>query len=467
MKMFLVWPVLLYLKYLSKLALFLNQPIIIGIAGSVGKSSTRNALYAILKEYETTKVITGNSETGIPLGILGITPDDFSVKGWINYLLRSPLGLFYLHKTKYLIVEMGIDDPYPPKNMSYLLSVIKPQYAIALNISPTHTEQFEKTLKENRAKTLKGSDRLDYLLQRIAEEDTKIITESGCKIGIYNADDPYITAEIKEYLILHRNSTLLSFGRSLKNDISYTGYKVTLEGTQFTFLIQSVTHHEKVTLFLKGYVLPKEYQEVIAAAFLSAYQLGISVAQMKTAFERNYSLPKGRSTLLRASKNGVIIDSSYNASPSAMVAFLELIKDLKKQTDRPTVLLFGDMRELGDEAKETHESIAKKIPGSVERVYLVGPLTKTYVLPHINNHEKLKEVKWFSTALEAGKYLKENFPKDAILLVKGSQNTIFLEEAIKYVLYDREDRRYLCRQDKFWIQRKTAYYKKIKEGKNL
>lgn len=459
--MLLVWPILIYLRLLANLALIFNKPTVIGIAGSVGKSSTRNALFAVLKDYAPTKVITGNSETGIPLGILGITPEDFSARGWLKYLLRAPLGLRFLKGTEYLIVEMGIDDPYPPKNMSYLLGIVKPDYAIALNISPTHTQQFEKTLREKRAKSLKASERLDYLLTRIAEEDTKIITDSGCKIGIYNADDPYIMTQITNHLILHRKTTLLTFGKGLKNDIAYTGYKVTLKGTHFSFLIQTEIHHEKVELFLKGYVLPKEYQEVIAAAFLLAHTLGISVKQMTTAFERNYSLPKGRSTLLRGIKNSVIIDSSYNASPSAVSAFLDLIADLKKQTDRPTVMLFGDMRELGDEAKEAHEKLAKKIPQAMERVYLVGPLAKEYLLPYLKHHEQIKEAKWFPTSIEAGKYLRENFPKDGLLLVKGSQNTIFLEEAIKYILYDKTDRRYLCRQDKFWIQQKTAYIKSL------
>lgn len=461
MKMLLIWPVLLYLRALAHLALFFSSPTIIGIAGSTGKSSTRNALYAVLKDYAVTKVITGNSETGIPLGLVGIVPEDFSVAGWLSVLLKAPLGIFYLKGTQYLIVEMGIDDPYPPKNMAYLLSVIKPHFAIALNISPTHTEQFEKTLKEKRGKALRAEEKLTYLLKRIAEEDTKIITESNCSVGIFNADDPYIKAEVDEYLILHRQTTLLSFGKSLRNDLSYTGYKVTLDGTHFSFLLQSDTHHEKIELFLAGYVLPKEYREVIAAAFLTAYQLGITVPQMKTGFERNYSLPKGRSTLISGIKKSVIIDSSYNASPNAVSAFVELFADLKKQTDRPTVFLFGDMRELGDEAKETHEAIAKKIPGSMERVYLVGPLTKSYVLPLLKDHKRLKEVLWFANALEAGKYLKDNLPKDALVLVKGSQNTIFLEESIKYILENKADRRYLCRQDKHWMMRKAAYFRRV------
>jgi len=459
MKNILAWPVLWYLRFWARFSLSLHKPTVIGIAGSVGKSSTRNALFAVLKDYAPTKVITGNSETGIPLGILGITPDDFSPAGWLKVLLQAPLGINYLTNTKYLIVEMGIDDPYPPKNMSYLLTIVRPDIAITLNISPTHTQQFEKTLREKQARYLSEEKKLDYLLKRIAQEDTKIITESGCRVGLYNADDPYIRERIDEYLIMHRNTTVLSFGKDVKNAISYAGYSVTLKGAQFSFLLQGGTRPEKVSLFLGGYVLPKEYQEVIAASFLAAYQLGVPAAQMKTSFEHNFSLPKGRSTLLRGIKKSVLIDSSYNASPSAVSAFLDLIGTLRVQTKRPSVFIFGDMRELGAEAKEVHEQIARKIPATIDYVYLVGPLTQQYVLPILKRSRKLRELRHFSTSLQAGEYLKDNLPIESLVLIKGSQNTIYLEEAIKYLLLDTSDEQFLCRQEPHWQKLKTAFFR--------
>lgn len=452
------WPVLWYLRFLARLSLSFHKPTVIGIAGSVGKSSTRNALFAVLKDYAPTKYIAGNSETGIPLGILGITPNDFSLRAWIKMLIQAPFGLRYLAHTTYLIVEMGIDDPYPPKNMSYLLTIIKPQIAISLNISPTHTQQFEKTLKEKQAKHLSEEKKLDYLLRRIAIEDVKIITQSQCKIGIYNLDDPYIKEQIDEYLIMHRNTTLLPFGKDVKNAISYAGYTVTLKGTQFSFLIQSETGPQKISLFLEGYVLPKEYQEVIAAAFLTAYQAGITIPQMKTSFERNFSLPKGRSSLFKGIKKSVLIDSSYNASPSAVSAFLELIGILKEQTDRPSALVFGDMRELGEEAKEVHEQIARKIPATIDYVYLVGPLTQKYVLPILKRSRKLREVRHFANAHQAGEYLKENLPIETLVLIKGSQNTIYLEETMKYLLLNKQDERQLCRQEAHWEKVKAEFF---------
>ena len=80
MKKFFSWSILYWLRFWSQMAIKKHQPYVIGITGSVGKSSVRNAVYAVLKDYFSTKMIDkGNSETGIPLGILGIKAEGFLV----------------------------------------------------------------------------------------------------------------------------------------------------------------------------------------------------------------------------------------------------------------------------------------------------------------------------------------------------------------------------------------------------
>jgi len=56
--------------------------------------------------------------------------------------------------------------------------------------------------------------------------------------------------------------------------------------------------------------------------------------------------------------------------------------------------------------------------------------------------------------------LKDNIPQNSLVLVKGSQNTIFLEEAIKYLLKDKEDEKKLCRQDDYWLKIKKLNFSK-------
>ncbi len=459
MPAFIVNFALAYLRFFARKALKKHQPIIIGIAGSVGKSSTRNAIEAILKDYFTVKSV-GNSETGIPLGILGMKPKSYTKLEWLKMLLMSPFRLNYLKRTKYLITEMGIDDPYPPKNMEYLLTILKPNIAISLNVSATHTMQFEKALSQ-KDKYLPDQEKFNKVVQKIAEEDTKIITKSECSIGIYNADDEAIVDALQKKRKNLLSTELFTFGRKNTNDVSYGEYNVSLNGTHISLYLKDLSskklHHLK--LYFANMILPKEYQEVFAAALLAAIQTGLTLSQIKNSLEKNFTLPKGRSSIFKGIHNSVIIDSTYNASRRAVEAFLDLVDTLKKETDRPVVFLFGDMRELGDEALLEHKAVAEKLVGIVDNLYLVGPLTKEYVLPHIKREKNsLHEVCWFETALQAGEYMRKHLPHNAIVLAKGSQNTIFLEEAIKMILADKKDAQNLCRQDEYWSNFKKIFF---------
>ena len=178
----------------------------IGITGSVGKSSTREILYGILKEHFPTKVIAGNTETGLPLGILGLKAESLgfetmlvSLIDWLRIFILAPILTNSLKGFKYLIIEMSIDDPYPPKNMEYLLTIVKPDIAVVLNVAPVHTMQFEKIIGNGKKEFANEEEKVDFLVQKIAEEKVKIITQSGCKNAIYNADNKYVTNAIQLY----------------------------------------------------------------------------------------------------------------------------------------------------------------------------------------------------------------------------------------------------------------------------
>lgn len=226
---------------------------------------------------------------------------------------------------------------------------------------------------------------------------------------------------------------------------------MSLQGTSFQLYVKN-QENKDLTLTFAHHLLPREYREVFAAAILAALQTGLHLEQIKNSLEQHYTLPKGRSSLFQGIDDTVIIDSTYNASKVAVEAFLELVDTIKKESNRPVVFLFGDMRELGSESKIEHEAVAQKLLGIVDYLYLVGPQTREYVLPVVQQQEeKLKEIRWFDSAVRAGDYLKDNLPKDAIVLAKGSQNTIFLEEAVKQILADKKDLKNLCRQDRFWM----------------
>ena len=96
MKNIFIWMLLYYLRFFARLSLSINKPKIIGITGSVGKSSARNAIYAALKDYFKVKMIKeGNSETGVPLGILGIDPGHYQMTDWLRVIFLSPFKINY------------------------------------------------------------------------------------------------------------------------------------------------------------------------------------------------------------------------------------------------------------------------------------------------------------------------------------------------------------------------------------
>lgn len=455
MREVIVWSVLFYLRFWAKLALKLNRPYIIGIAGSVGKSSTRNALHAALKDYFVTKVVSGNSETGVPLGILGLEVEGFTKKNWLQMLLKAPRGINNLKKVDYLIIEMGIDDPYPPKNMTYLLTIVKPDMSIDLNATATHTMQFEKVLKKHT------KDTLEYILGKIAEEDSKIITNGYTKVGIYNNDDERLKEKV-EKKAKNEALALLTFGKEKTNSIYYGKYTITPKKTKFSYFVNSDKSVREIELAFPGMLLPPASRESFASVLLTTQALGIRLTQTKEALEKNFAIPKGRSSMFTGIKNSLIIDSSYNSSKSSVISFIDMLKNLKKRTDRPIIFLMGDMRELGTQSQQEHEEVARALVGVVDQLYCVGKLTGEFVVPvvkeYIGKRNKTSKVEWYKNAIQAGLHLKEELPDNAIVLVKGSQNTLFLEEAIKFLLDNQSDVKNLTRQEPFWMKTKQDFF---------
>lgn len=425
---------LAYFRTLAQVQLWKIKPRIIGITGSAGKSSTMEAVAAILQEKYKIKVgRKANSESGIPLNILGLNPTSFSLFDWLRLALFAPLKLLTnWERYEFYIVEMGIDSPFPPKNMSYLLSILQPEIGIFTSVDAVHSETFDSLIE---GKT--PAERRTSLVQLIAAEKGKLIQSLPSNgLAVLSAEHPAILEHSTPTM-----AEIMTFGTKPPVTVQVDAVSWDTSGTDMVF----TTSEEKVTLSLPHYLLPQHYAHTFAAALCVGIHLGISPYLCCKLLEKNFKLPPGRASLFSAINGATILDSSYNASAQPTLDFLELLKHIPAK--RKLVLL-GDMRELGSVTQIDHERVALAASEVVSAAVLVGPAMQQYVLPILKEHTIPTE--WFPNAYKAADYLKTILEKDDLLLVKASQNTLLLEIAIAQLLADPSDQKLLSRRGAFW-----------------
>lgn len=432
-----------YLRVCAGLQLKKFNPYIVGVGGASGKTSLSNFIYIIFKSKFKTKQGKGkNSETGIPLNILGITVRGYSKLEWLKILFLVPFKLlFNWKKLEVYIAEMGIDSPLPPKNMSYLLNIIKPDIGVLTNISYEHSLYFDPLVEE-----LDEKEREKDILELTKKQEGLLLTALSEKdTAVLNIDDENI--------------------KDLENAVSAKKLTVSTKDTFADFYIhriQNFIDKFQTTFVYNGKKYIIEIQNPLPRHFAYSFVLAIAASSTKIsqiddsikALEEDFSLPAGRMSVFKGIKDTVIIDSSYNnATLSPILDLLDFVHEIGKQRRR--VGIIGDMRELGSMSKALHEEVARKILKTLDCAILIGPLMQKYVEPILKKNE-FPVFSFLNFTQSKETILDEITPKD-IALVKGSQNTLFLERAVELLLKDKSDVEKLCRRGDFWdkIRNKT------------
>ena len=199
--------------------------------------------------------------------------------------------------------------------------------------------------------------------------------------------------------------------------------------------------------------LAEQYSALAAAAV--AVKLGLPQEDIAAGFGdiKPYA---GRMQRLNGIKNSVIIDDSYNASPAAMKLALD---ELYKQQAPQKIALLGNMNELGDYAKQAHQEIGDYCdPKRLDLVVTLGPEANEFLAPAAQ--AKGCQVKSFDSPYDAGEYIKSVIKDKAVALIKGSQNKVFAEEAIKSLLANKADDVKLVRQSPQWLDIKKQAFGK-------
>lgn len=447
----------LLLAYYKLLAFFArsyvhkHKPYIIWINGSVGKTSCRMIIYQTLKQYfPNLKCYTSkknfNGELGLSLSIFEIDQRDPTLRTFIS-VARTLLikTLFGSRPYDILILEYGIDRP---GEMDFLINIAKPHIWVFTAIDSVHSEQFGNPAE-------------------IAKEEVKMI-QNTLELGFLNANDVYalqVKERVKIDYLMYQTE-----GNDIKADITFVEEKFFLEDMQgnlwveFDLFIRSRKHHIRTNILGKanyGYV---GVALAIAETIGRKKQFSPKKLQLDENLVLDYELQPGRLSIFPGVEESIIIDSSYNASPLSIKKIINTVHNIKQQLfpQRKVRMLLGDMRELGDLTEKEHRLIAAYVSQVADHVFLVGQHMKEYLADElIKIGYPTEKISTFMKSTEAGDAIKTMLAEpgnECLVICKWSQNTIFLEEAVKKLLANPADEYKLTRQWDRWMAKKKTFF---------
>lgn len=421
------------LKLLATLTLKRYRPKIIGITGSVGKTSTKEAVFlALSKNFKVRSSINNyNNEIGVPLTILGEKAAGKSIIGWIFVLFKSVFKLIRTNYPEILVLEMGIDKR---GDMDYLLSFVRPDIGIISAISeiPVHLENFNnvKELAKEKFKILSQLPKDGYAVinydNSVVSKYLPIIEQNILKFGLKaNAD------------IMASNIVLSSDESMQENGIGGLSFKL--------------HYNEKSSLPIRlPYILAEHQIYAVLAAVACGLIFEMNLIEIAETV-KNLKSPRGRLNILKGVKGTTIIDDTYNASPDSMTAAIKLMAKLT--STRRKIAILGDMKELGVKTEEAHLKIGKEMAQSADILVTVGKEALFIAQSAHENGIEKDRIYSFSKSEEAGLFIQNKILKpNDLILVKGSQS-VRMEKIVKEIMAEPMlASELIVRQDKKWLK---------------
>ena len=389
------------LKVLAIKTIKKYQPGIVAITGTVGKTSTKDAIYTILRNVREVRASQGNfnNEIGLPLTILG---DYKEVKGlffWFKVITQAIKNLIV--KADYpeiLILEYAADRP---GDIRYLLDIARPQMSLVTTIGaiPVHVEFYSGP-------------------EAIAREKSRIIEAlPSAGFGILNFDDESVM-NMREKTRAH----IITFGFGKGAEVRITNFENKSEtlhtGGHKPLGIAFKLEHagDFVPIRLTG-AFGKAQAYAVAAATSIGLAFGLSLVKIAEAIQY-YQPPAQRMKLVPGIKGTYIIDDSYNAAPLSMHAALDTVKDLKAKRK---VGVLGDMLELGEFTNAAHEAVGQLCNGSLDILVTVGLRAKFIAEAAAQAGFDKNNIFSFDTAEQAKLEVQGLLEKGDLVLIKGSR----------------------------------------------
>ncbi len=414
----------------SRLVLWKYKPRIVAITGSVGKTSTKDAVYAVFSKvsYVRKSEKSYNSEIGLPLTILGCPNGWNNIIVWIKNILKGLSLIVYPHAyPKWLILEVGVGKA---GDMKRTASWLRTDVVIitAIGETPVHIEFF------NSKKHL------------IEEKSGLIKTLKKDGLLILNADDEDVLAMKSK-----SKNRLLTFGFSPLANIRGSELNIlnNKKGIPEGIIFRVEDGDSSLPVAIEG-VFGKNHVYASLAALSTASGLKMNMIAAIDAL-KSYDIPPGRMRLLLGIKDSLIVDDTYNSSPFACETALKTVAELKSHRK---IAVLGDMLELGRHTVEAHKNIGKIIPENVDVLVVVGPRAQSFKEGALEGGMKADNIYEFADSYEAGDFMKNFVKKGDLVLVKGSQG-VRMERVVDHILLDQENKStLLVRQELEWLLKK-------------
>lgn len=407
------------------------KPMIIAVTGNAGKTSTKDAIGAVVGKVKPVRVAVGNlnSTLGVPLTILGDFGDEYYSKGpsklfWLKVLFVSSFKLVFGQTyPEVLVLEYGADHPGDIKNLA---EKYPPHVSVVTTVGdvPVHVEFFKDAdavgnEKANLVRVL-GTD--DFAI--LNHDDRRVFgmkSQTKAKVTTYGFDvDSTIRASDVEYV---SNELGQPLGVTFKLNHGSTFAPVRIEGS-----------------------LGKSQAITSAAAATVGLALGMNLVEISSALS-GYQGPNGRLKILRGIKNSNIIDDTYNASPASTKLALETLRDVPSIRK---IAVLGDMLELGEYTESAHKEIGKLASEFVDVLVCVGARAK-FIAEAASVKLSSEQIFTFETSHEAKLKVQELIREHDLVLVKGSQG-VRMEKIVEEIMAEPENKRkLLIRQSAKWL----------------
>jgi UDP-N-acetylmuramoyl-tripeptide--D-alanyl-D-alanine ligase len=411
-----------FLAVLARSIVKKYEPTIVMVTGSVGKTSTKDAVAAALSEryFLRASEKSYNSEFGVPLTIIGARNPWENATAWLK-VIQEALTLILLpnHYPKLLVLEVGADRP---GDLAKILAIATPDAVVVTRLPevPVHVEAYAGP-------------------QAVREEEFRpaYALASGCPL-IISADDDYARDMAKRL-----SANVIRVGYAEDADVLIQTPQFTKEGMKATVVSCGKKH-----TITAAHALGRTQLYAPAMALALASTLHLTADEALEGLSK-YSPPPGRARILKGRRDSVLIDDSYNASPAAVEEALSALSEMPASR---RIVAIGDMLELGRYSVSEHERMGVLVARHADMLVTVGSRAAALRASAIACGMDESKTWGFETSIEAAHALLEEVSEGDVILIKGSQG-VRMERITEVLLQDPGDVRHLVRQDKEWKKR--------------